>query len=55
MRPRDVRRLFGFTSRNRDDVRAGIDEEFGFHLDMRTDELMRTGLELGAHDERDDV
>jgi predicted permease len=45
MRPRDVRRLFGFPSRNRDDVRAGIDEEFGFHLDMRTDELMRSGLD----------
>ncbi len=48
MRPRDVRRMFGFPSRNRDDVRAGIDEEFGFHLDMRTDELMHSGLDRDA-------
>src|SRR4051812_27605092 len=43
MRPRDVKRLFGFPSRSRDDVRDGIAEEFRLHLDLRTDELVRSG------------
>lgn len=44
MRPWNVKRLFRFPSRTREVVRADIDEEFAFHLDMRTDELMRGGL-----------
>jgi predicted permease len=52
MRPRDVKRLFGFPSRNGDDVRDAIQEEFGFHLDMRTEELMRSGLDRDASREQ---
>lgn len=44
MRPWGVRRLFRFPFRTTDDVRADIREEFAFHLDMRTADLMRTGL-----------
>jgi predicted permease len=44
MRPRGVRRLFAFSSRTRDEVRADIRDEFQFHLDMRTADLMREGL-----------
>ncbi len=39
-----VRRLFRHVSRTRGDVRSDIAEEFAFHLDMRTDELVREGL-----------
>jgi hypothetical protein len=38
------RRLFRFSSRSTRDVRADVREEAQFHLDMRTDELMRSGL-----------
>ena len=48
MRPRDVKRLFGFPSRSGDDVRDEVEEEFRFHLDMRVDELTRTGLDPAA-------
>lgn len=44
MRPRGVRRLFAFRSRTRDELRTDIRDEFQFHLDMRVDELMRSGL-----------
>jgi predicted permease len=38
------RRLFRFSSRSSDDVRAELREEARFHLDMRTDELVRSGV-----------
>ena len=38
------RRLFRFSSRSAGDVRADVREEARFHLDMRTDELIRSGL-----------
>jgi hypothetical protein len=43
-RPWSVKRLFRFPFRSRADVRSDVAEEFAFHLDMRTDELVRTGL-----------
>jgi putative ABC transport system permease protein len=39
-----IRRLFRHVSRTRGDVRSDIADEFSFHLDMRTDELIRAGL-----------
>src|SRR4051812_45471175 len=45
MKPRDVKRLFGFPTRSRDDVRSDIAEEFRFHLEMRIEELTRAGVE----------
>ena len=42
------RRRFRFWSRTRDEVRRGIRDEFDFHVDMRTDELVRGGLEREA-------
>src|SRR6478735_1841619 len=48
MTPRDVKRLFGFPSRSRDDVRRDIAEEFRFHLEMRIDELMQAGVDPEA-------
>jgi putative ABC transport system permease protein len=39
-----VKRLFRFPSRTRDDVRDDVAEEFRFHLDMRTEELINAGL-----------
>src|SRR3954447_8113973 len=45
MKPRDVKRLFGFPTRSRDDVRSEIAEEFRFHLDMRIEELTRAGVD----------
>ena len=44
MRPRGVKRLFAFPFRRREDVRADVHDEFDFHLDMRTDELVRLGM-----------
>ncbi len=44
MRPWNVRRLFAFPSRTRDEIRRDVDDEIAFHLDMRTDELIREGL-----------
>src|SRR5262245_23590175 len=38
------RRVFRFPLRRRTDVRSDIREEFDFHLGMRTDELMRSGM-----------
>ena len=48
MRPWNVKRLFRFPFRTREAVRADIAEEFAFHLDMRTDELMREGMSAAA-------
>jgi predicted permease len=44
MRPRDVKRLFRFTFRDRDDVRGDIHEEFALHLELRTRDLVNEGL-----------
>jgi hypothetical protein len=44
MRPWNVKRLFRYPFRTRDAVRSEIAEEFAFHLDMRTDELTREGM-----------
>src|SRR5260221_6848558 len=44
MKPARFRRLFRFSSRSVPDVRADVHEEFRFHLDMRTAELVRSGL-----------
>jgi predicted permease len=38
-----VKRLFAFPFRTRTDVRTEVSEEFAFHLDMRTEELVRLG------------
>ena len=43
-RPWSVKRLFRFPFRSRAEIRADVAEEFAFHLDMRTDELVREGL-----------
>jgi predicted permease len=48
MRPWHVKRLFRFPFRSRDTVRLDIAEEFAFHLDMRSDELMRDGMSAAA-------
>jgi putative ABC transport system permease protein len=44
MRPWGIKRLFRHSTRTRDEVRSDIADEFSFHLDMRTDELVRAGL-----------
>jgi predicted permease len=44
MRPWGIKRLFHHVSRTRREVRSEIADEFAFHLDMRTDALMREGL-----------
>lgn len=44
MKPFGVRRLFRFPSRDRDDVRHDVREEFAFHLDMRVADLVKTGM-----------
>jgi putative ABC transport system permease protein len=41
---RGKKRTFRFVSRTTEDVRAEIRDEFAFHLDMRTDELIQSGL-----------
>ena len=42
-----VRRLFQFSLRSRESVREDIQEEFNFHIQMRTEELVRLGLTDG--------
>ena len=42
---RGFKRLFRFPFRRREDVRSDILEEFAFHLEMRTEELIRLGLD----------
>ncbi len=44
MKPFGARRLFRFPSRTRTDIQTDIRDEFEFHLDMRTTELMRGGM-----------
>ena len=43
MRPWGIKRLFHHISRTRDDVRTDIADEFAFHLDMRTNDLVARG------------
>ena len=45
MRPWSVKRLFRFSSRSSVEVRTDIADEFSFHLDMRTKDLMREGMD----------
>ena len=45
MRPRDTKRLFRFPSRSKADVRGDVHEEFSLHIDMRVDDLVRTGMD----------
>ncbi|MEO6235529.1 MAG: ABC transporter permease, partial [Vicinamibacterales bacterium] len=40
-----IKRLFRLSFRTREDIRADIADEFSFHLDMRTAELVRSGLD----------
>ena len=42
------RRVFRFPFRRRVDVRDDIRDEFDFHLEMRTEELVRSGLDQAA-------
>jgi hypothetical protein len=44
MRPWSVKRLFRFPWRSPAEIRTDVADEFAFHLDMRTDELVREGL-----------
>jgi predicted permease len=44
MRPWGIKRLFRFSTRTRDDVRADVADEIAFHLEMRTEALVREGL-----------
>ena len=39
-----IKRVFRFSFRSRDEVRSDVREEFQFHLDMRTTELVESGL-----------
>jgi putative ABC transport system permease protein len=43
-RPRGTSRVFRFLKRSTDDVRADVQDEFAFHVDMRVEELRREGL-----------
>jgi predicted permease len=44
MKPKSVRRLFRFISRSPQDVRADVDDEIAFHVDMRSADLEASGL-----------
>jgi predicted permease len=44
MKSSRFRRLFRFSGRSAGDIRADLREEARFHLDMRTSELMRSGV-----------
>jgi predicted permease len=39
-----LKRAFRFPWRDRDQIREEVDEEIGFHLDMRAEELVRRGV-----------
>ena len=43
MRPWGIKRLFSFPSRTREEVRADVDDELAFHLEMRTAALEQEG------------
>ena len=47
MRPHGTKKIFRHPGRTVEDVRADISEEFGFHLDMRTEELIGRGVGAG--------
>ena len=47
MRRPGVKRLFRFTRRSREGVREDVHEEFNFHIQMRAEELVRSGLTDG--------
>jgi predicted permease len=40
-----MKTLFRFPFRSRDEVRSDVEDEFAFHLDMRTADLVREGLD----------
>jgi predicted permease len=44
IRPPGTKRLFRFVARSADDIRTEVDEEFAFHLDMRIEDLVDSGL-----------
>lgn len=44
IRPPSAKRLFRFVARSADDIRGDVDEEFAFHLDMRIEDLVNSGL-----------
>ena len=44
MKRRSVKRLFRFPSRTEVDVRQDVRDEFDFHIDMRTEALIASGL-----------
>jgi len=44
MKPGGVKRWFRFPSRTRDDIRADVDDEIQFQIDMRTEDLRRSGM-----------
>ncbi len=46
MKPSRVKRLFKFPFRTRADVRADVREEFELHIELRTHELVESGLTL---------
>ena len=43
MKPWGIKRLFSFPSRTREEVRAEVDAELAFHLEMRTAALEQEG------------
>ena len=43
MKPWGIKRLFSFPSRTREEVRADVDDELAFHLEMRTAALEQEG------------
>jgi putative ABC transport system permease protein len=45
---RSVKRLFRFPSRSEADVQQDVHDEFAFHLDMRTETLIASGLSAAA-------
>jgi predicted permease len=48
MRPRGIRQLFRFVTRSKDDVRADVDDELTFHLEMRVSDLIAQGRSPAA-------
>ena len=48
IRPSSSKRLFRFATRDREDVRSDVEEEFAFHIDCRIDDLMARGLTEAA-------
>ena len=44
IRPSSSKRLFRFATRDREDVRSDVEEEFAFHIDCRIDDLRARGV-----------